>query len=119
MCGSEGDCAHVIRGALPHRPPMRHNGSPRRGVFPRAGLVNTEGPSSGPTRGRRSSHRSRDGGSGLRQPHVAVHARFPSGRHGGAPFLPEVLLNVSAGVWITTLVALVAVLAVDLLIIGR
>jgi tellurite resistance protein TerC len=40
--------------------------------------------------------------------------------HGDNPCLPEVfLLNVSAWVWAATLVALVALLAVDLLIIGR
>ena len=41
------------------------------------------------------------------------------GGHRAEPCLPEVLLNVSTWVWIVTLVALVAVLAVDLLIIGR
>jgi tellurite resistance protein TerC len=46
-------------------------------------------------------------------------ARVTSGRHSAASCLPEVPLNVSAWVWITTLVALVAVLAIDLLIVGR
>src|ERR1700760_1861843 len=42
-----------------------------------------------------------------------------SGRRRGAPCPPEVPMNVSAGVWLPPLVALVAVLAVDLLIVGR
>src|SRR3954470_4011411 len=58
------------------------------------------------------------GGRDLRQPHVAVLAR---------PWVFTVMtrvcrrssLSVSAWVWIATLVALIAVLAVDLLIIGR
>jgi tellurite resistance protein TerC len=41
------------------------------------------------------------------------------GGRGDEPCLPEVSLNVSAWVWVVTLIALVVVLAVDLLIVGR
>jgi tellurite resistance protein TerC len=43
----------------------------------------------------------------------------PAGGHRAMPCLPEVSLHVSAWAWIATLIVLVAVLAVDLLIVGR
>src|SRR5689334_14293363 len=95
---------------------MRHNGSRRRGVFPRAGLVNTERPT--PYRARPGpavAERRRK-----RPPTVARRCsrRSRCGRSAGS-CLPEAYLNISAWVWIVTLVAVLAVLAVDLLIIGR
>src|SRR3954469_15007143 len=58
------------------------------------------------------------GGRDLRQPHVAVLAR-PRAAMAMTRVCRRSLLTVSAWVWIAPLVALVAVLAVDLLIIGR
>src|SRR3954469_23934362 len=58
------------------------------------------------------------GGRDLRQPHVAVLAR-PRAAMAMTRVCRRSLLTVSSWVWIATLVALVAVLAVDLLIIGR
>jgi len=58
-----------------------------------------------------------DGGRDLRQ---AVPSLHRNDRVSAAPRLPEVnSLNVSVWVWIATLVALIALLAVDLLIVGR
>ena len=93
---------------------MRHNGCRRRGVFPRAGLVNTECPG-GPFPGPAVAE---GGGRDLRQPHAAVPIDL---RPVAVPNCAcrRFSLSVSAWVWIATLIALVAVLAVDLLIIGR
>src|SRR5687768_6913099 len=96
---------------------MRHNGEVGRGVFLCAGLVNTV-PSArvdpGPAVGHPLS-----GARRKRPSTVACRCTRPSRGAAMNRVCRRFLLNVSAWVWIVTLVALVAVLAVDLLIVGR
>src|SRR5689334_15768498 len=105
----------LFRGAVPLGLRMRHNGCRRRGVFPRTGLVSTGCPVF----------------VGYPGPVVAQAAEETSDSRTSlcslAPWAATAMTRVcrrsslilSSWVWIATLVALVAVLAVDLLIIGR
>jgi tellurite resistance protein TerC len=98
---------------------MRHNGQRRRGVFLSAALVNTVAASTGAARGRRSPPGNAVAAEETSDSRTSLRRTETWDGVGATRVCRRVFVEISAWVWGGTLVALVAVLAVDLLIVGR